>query len=71
MSDQHPNPKNKVPGKNASGGIHNVRRTKGSDRSRSATGAERTWNANEDPPNRAGKVARKAALRKKAAEGEE
>ena len=43
---------------------HNRRNTKGSDRSRSATSAEQTWNSNEDPPNRRGRSIRRAAERK-------
>ena len=43
---------------------HIRRNTKGSDRSRSATSAEATWNRNEDPPNRAGRTIRRAAERK-------
>lgn len=43
---------------------HNRRNTRGSDRSRSATSAEGTWNRNEDPPNRRGRTIRRAAERK-------
>ena len=44
--------------------MHNRRNTKGSDRSRSATSAEATWNRNEEPPNRRGRSIRRAAERK-------
>lgn len=71
MSDQHPNPKNKVPGKNCgSRNIHNQRNTKGSQRSRAVTERERGQNAACVPPNRAGLVAHRAAARKKVAEAE-
>ena len=54
MSEQHPNPRNKVPGKDVgSRTTHNERKTAHSHASRMATAQERQLNSMEDPPNRA------------------
>ncbi len=66
MSEQHPNPKNKIPGKNASGGIHNVGRTKLVGACRSASSRERFMNSTMEPPNRAGRTIFRAQQRAKA-----
>jgi len=61
MSEQHPNPRNKVPGRMVGSRItHNERKTAHSHASRVATAQERQLNSMEDPPNRAGKAARRA-----------
>jgi hypothetical protein len=66
MSEQHPNPKNKIPGKHCGSRItHNERRTKHSQVCRQASAKERLVNQHEDPPNRAGRAKRRAAQRKK------
>ena len=69
MSKQHPNPKNKVPGRLVGGrSIHNERKTKHSAVCREASRQERRLYAAYDPPNRSGLRAFRAAARKAAAE---
>jgi hypothetical protein len=71
MSEQHPNPKNKVPGKHCgSRTTHNENRTKHSNASRQASAGERKINDLFDPPNRAGRVAFNESTRAKAAKEE-
>ncbi len=46
---------------------HNRKHTKHSDACRTECAKQRTWNENEDPPNRAGRAARRKAERLKGA----